>query len=92
MGASFASSSSVQQAALTNATEGEVLVVWKPDHLARSLPHLIDIVAGLDRCGIGFRSLTESIDTTTAGGRLTFHILFSAPLRSSIATSTASGG
>ncbi|WP_192499196.1 recombinase family protein [Skermanella pratensis] len=54
--------------------EGDVLVVWKLDRLARSLPHLIEIVAGLDRRGIGFRSLTESIDTTTAGGRLTFHI------------------
>jgi DNA invertase Pin-like site-specific DNA recombinase len=38
------------------------------------LPHLIEIVAGLDGRGIGFRSLTENIDTTTAGGRLTFHI------------------
>ena len=38
------------------------------------MPHLIEIVADLDRRGIGFRSLTESIDTTTAGGRLTFHI------------------
>jgi DNA invertase Pin-like site-specific DNA recombinase len=55
-------------------TEGDVLVVWKLDRLARSLPHLIEIVAGLDRRGIGFRSLTENIDTTTAGGRLTFHI------------------
>src|SRR3954466_3936858 len=54
--------------------DGDVLVVWKLDRLARSLPHLIEIVAGLDGRGIGFRSLTENIDTTTAGGRLTFHI------------------
>jgi DNA invertase Pin-like site-specific DNA recombinase len=52
----------------------DVLVVWKLDRLARSIPHLIDLVAGLDQRGISFRSLTESIDTTTAGGRLTFHI------------------
>jgi len=38
------------------------------------LRHLIEIIADLNRRGIGFRSLTESIDTTTAGGRLTFHI------------------
>src|SRR3954452_13916056 len=60
--------------ALAYLTEGDVLVVWKLDRLACSLPHLIEIVAGLDRRGIGFRSLTESIDTTIAGGRLTFHI------------------
>jgi DNA invertase Pin-like site-specific DNA recombinase len=60
--------------ALAYLTEGDVLVVWKLDRLARSLPHLIEIVAGLDRRDIGFRSLTEAIDTTTAGGRLTFHI------------------
>jgi DNA invertase Pin-like site-specific DNA recombinase len=60
--------------ALAYLTEGDVLVVWKLDRLARSLPHLIEIVAGLDGRGIGFRSLTENIDTTTAGGRLTFHI------------------
>lgn len=60
--------------ALAYLTEGDVLVVWRLDRLARSLPHLIEIVAGLDRRSIGFRSLTESIDTTTASGRLTFHI------------------
>jgi len=60
--------------ALAFLADGDVLVVWKLDRLARSLPHLIEIVAGLDGRGIGFRSLTENIDTTTAGGRLTFHI------------------
>ena len=60
--------------ALAYLAEGDVLVVWKLDRLARSLPHLIEMVSGLDHRGIGFRSLTESIDTTTAGGRLTFHI------------------
>src|SRR4051794_32731680 len=75
--------------ALAYLTEGGVLVVWKLDRLARSLPHLIEMVAGLDQRGIGFRSLTESIDTTTAGGRLTFHIFGALP--SSSATSSASG-
>jgi len=44
------------------------------DRLGRSLPHLIETVTGLAKRGVGFRSLTESIDTTTAGGRLIFHI------------------
>lgn len=54
--------------------ENDVLVVWRLDRLGRSLPHLIEVVAGLDARGIGFRSLTEAIDTTTPGGRLIFHV------------------
>ncbi len=53
---------------------GDTLVVWKLDRLARSLKQLIESVESLEGKGIGFRSLTESIDTTTAGGKLTFHI------------------
>ena len=53
---------------------GDALVVWKLDRLARSLKQLIETVESLEGKGIGFRSLTESIDTTTAGGKLTFHI------------------
>ena len=53
---------------------GDVLVVWKLDRLARSLKQLIETVEDLGTRGIGFRSLTEAIDTTSAGGRLTFHI------------------
>ena len=52
----------------------DVLVVWKLDRLARSLGQLIETVEDLGSRGIGFRSLTEAIDTTSAGGRLTFHI------------------
>lgn len=53
---------------------GDVLVVWKLDRLARSLKQLIETVEDLGERGIGFRSLTEAIDTMSAGGRLTFHI------------------
>jgi DNA invertase Pin-like site-specific DNA recombinase len=54
--------------------EGDVLVVWKLDRLGRSLAHLIETVAALSARGVGFRSLTEAIDTTTPGGRLVFHL------------------
>lgn len=62
------------RAALDYVRDGEVLVVWKLDRLGRSLPHLIETVSALERRGVGFRSLTEAIDTTTPGGRLIFHI------------------
>ena len=52
----------------------DVVVVWRLDRLGRSLRNLIELVADLDEQGVGFRSLTESIDTTTNGGRLIFHI------------------
>ncbi|MFT4012765.1 MAG: recombinase family protein [Paracoccus sp. (in: a-proteobacteria)] len=54
---------------------GDVLVVWKLDRLSRSLAHLVKIIDELGRCGIGFASLTESIDTTSPGGRFLFHIM-----------------
>jgi DNA invertase Pin-like site-specific DNA recombinase len=53
--------------ALDYAREGDVLIVWKLDRLGPSLPHLIESVAALEQRGVGFRSLTESIDTTTPG-------------------------
>ena len=53
---------------------GDTLVVWRLDRLGRSLRHLIDTVTALDEQQVGFRSLRESIDTTTAGGRLVFHL------------------
>lgn len=61
-------------AALGYLREGDVLVVWRLDRLGRSLPHLIETIGALDAYGIGFLSLTESIDTTTSGGRLIFHV------------------
>jgi DNA invertase Pin-like site-specific DNA recombinase len=54
--------------------KGDVLVVWKLDRLARSLKDLVEIVQDLHDHEIGFKSLTESIDTTSSGGRLVFHI------------------
>lgn len=61
-------------AALAYLREGDVLAVWRLDRLGRSLGHLIETVSELESRGVGFRSLTESIDTTTPGGRLVFHV------------------
>src|ERR687890_252727 len=63
--------------ALSHLRAGDTLVVWRLDRLGRSLRHLIDTVTELQEKGIGFKSLTESIDTTTSGGRLVFHIFAS---------------
>jgi DNA invertase Pin-like site-specific DNA recombinase len=61
-------------AALGYLRDGDTLVVWKLDRLARSMKQLIETVDQLKARGIGFRSLTEAIDTTTASGELFFHI------------------
>jgi DNA invertase Pin-like site-specific DNA recombinase len=60
--------------ALTYVRKGDTLVVWRLDRLGRSLPHLITTMTALEEQGIGFKSLTENIDTTTSGGKLIFHI------------------
>jgi DNA invertase Pin-like site-specific DNA recombinase len=60
--------------ALSHLREGDTLVVWRLDRLGRSLRHLIDTITSLQEQGIGFKSLTENIDTTTSGGKLVFHI------------------
>lgn len=60
--------------ALDQLRPGDTLVVWKLDRLGRSLPHLITTVEELQRRSVGFRSLQESIDTTTPTGKLIFHI------------------
>lgn len=62
-------------AALNALQDGDVLVVWKLDRLGRSLGFLVGLVERLGRDGVGFRSLTDHIDTTTAGGKLVFHIM-----------------
>jgi DNA invertase Pin-like site-specific DNA recombinase len=59
---------------LDYAREGDILVVWKLDRLGRSLGHLIEVVRGLSDRSIGFKSIQESLDTTTSGGRLIFHV------------------
>lgn len=56
------------------ARDGDTLVVWKLDRFGRSLAHLIEGVRQLQARGIGFRSLNESIDTTTSTGKLIFHV------------------
>ncbi len=60
--------------ALSHLRSGDTLVVWKLDRLGRSLRHLIDTIQALSDRGIGFKSLQESIDTTTPGGKLVFHV------------------
>jgi len=62
------------KAALDYMRGGDTLVVWKLDRLARSMKQFVDTVEGLDKRGIGFRSITESIDTVTPGGKLVFHV------------------
>ncbi len=53
---------------------GDTLVVWRLDRLGRNLRHLIATVTDLQAREVGFRSLTEGIDTTTPAGRLIFHV------------------
>lgn len=60
--------------AIGYARSGDTLVVWKLNRLARSMKQLIDTVEDLRSRNIGFRSLTEALDTTTAQGRLVFHM------------------
>lgn len=55
--------------------EGDVLTVWRLDRLGRSTIDLIKITEELRTRGIGFHSLTEHLDTTTAAGKLIFHVL-----------------
>jgi DNA invertase Pin-like site-specific DNA recombinase len=54
--------------------EGDTLVVWRLDRFGRSLKDLVEKMEALQENGVDFVSLTEGIDTTTAQGRLTFHI------------------
>ncbi len=60
--------------ALDHVRAGDTLVVWRLDRLGRSLRHLIEAITALAARGIGFKSITEQIDTTTSGGKLIFHV------------------
>ena len=59
---------------LAFARPGDTITVWRLDRLGRSLKDLLQIVADLEERGVGLRSLTESIDTSSSGGRLIFSI------------------
>jgi DNA invertase Pin-like site-specific DNA recombinase len=61
--------------ALAALSAGDTLIVWKLDRLGRSLSHLVQIIDELGRREIGFRSLSDPIDTASAGGRLVLHIM-----------------
>jgi DNA invertase Pin-like site-specific DNA recombinase len=60
--------------ALNYVRQEDTLVVWKLDRLGRSSPHLIETVNNLKNRKVGFKSLTEDIDTTSPGGKLVFHV------------------
>ncbi len=62
------------QEAMEYVRAGDTLVVWRLDRLGRSLRHLIETITALHEREIGFKSITENIDTTTSGGKLVFHI------------------
>lgn len=62
---------------LNHARAGDTVVVWKLDRFGRSVKDLIDLVGDLERRDVAFHSLTETIDTSTSGGRLFFHVMAS---------------
>ena len=62
-------------AALAWCRKGDVLVVFKIDRAARSVAHLLEIVEDLKRRGVGFKAVSDPIDTTSAAGNLMFQIM-----------------
>ena len=74
----IASGAKEKRAGLDNAIrylrKGDTLVVWKLDRLGRSLKHLIQVVNDLNKRGVFLRSVRENIDTSSSGGKLTFHL------------------
>lgn len=62
---------------LKHIRRGDNLIIWKLDRLGRNLKHLIELVGELEQKGVGLISLQEKIDTTTANGKLIFHIFCS---------------
>lgn len=63
--------------ALEMLRKDDTLVVWKLDRLGRSVKSLIQLVSDLNNKGIHFKSLTDSIDTSTPSGRFFFHVMAS---------------
>lgn len=63
--------------ALKHVRAGDTLVVWKLDRLARSLQDLLDITSDLSARDVRFESLTEKLDTGSALGEFTFHVIAS---------------
>lgn len=61
--------------ALKRLKRDDVLVVWRLDRLGRSMRHLIELTSKFEAKGVGFLSLSDAIDTSTAGGRLYFHLM-----------------
>jgi DNA invertase Pin-like site-specific DNA recombinase len=60
--------------AIEYARKGDVIVVWKLDRLSRSLKHLIETVNDLEKREIGFKCITQNLDTTSPSGKLIFHV------------------
>src|SRR5690349_4299909 len=59
---------------LSRLKSGDTLVVWRIDRLGRSVRHLIDVVEDLRQRGVGFKSICDPIDTSSASGELIFHV------------------
>jgi len=80
-------------AMLDQLREGDVVVVYKLDRLARSLPDLLRILARIEAAGAGFKSLTEILDTTNPAGRMLMQLLgaFAEFERAMIAERTLAG-
>lgn len=57
--------------------EGDIIIIWKLDRLGRSFRDLVNLIREIQDRGAGLKSLNDSIDTTTAHGKLIFHIFAS---------------
>lgn len=64
-----------REAALRQVRKGDTLIVWKLDRISRSVLDLLTLLQVLEKRGVGFRSLTDPIDTTTAMGKAVITIL-----------------
>jgi len=61
--------------ALSHVRDGDTLVVWKLDRLGRTVKGLVEFIGELQKRNVQFRSLTDSIDTSTPSGRFFFHVM-----------------